>query len=82
MLVQKKCSLFEFAAILLPTDLGLLTHSQSDLTELPSPNLAPFLLLDPVLDAITNRAQRTNVFNKSMTKKYFTRPILDLACLE
>ena len=35
-------------SLLLPTKLGQPMHSQSALTELPSPNLAPFILLDPV----------------------------------
>ena len=46
--VQKNSSMFEFAAFLLPTNIGPPMHSQSALAELPSPNLAPFLLLDPV----------------------------------
>ena len=47
-LVQKKCPLFEFLFFPLPTNLKKLINSQSALTELPSPNIAPFLLLDPV----------------------------------
>ena len=47
-LVQKKCPLFEFPSFLLHTNLGHQMHSQPALTELPSPNLAPFLLLHPV----------------------------------
>ena len=47
-LVQKKCPLFEFPAFLRPTNLRQPLHSQSALKKLPLPNLAPFLLLDPV----------------------------------
>ena len=43
-----KYPLFEFATYLLPSNLEQPMHSQSALTELPSPNLAPFLLLGPV----------------------------------
>ena len=46
-------SLFEFALFLLPTNLWQPMHSQSALAELPSPNLAPFILLDPVVDKNT-----------------------------
>ena len=47
-LVQKKCPLFEFPSILLPTNLGQPMHCQLALMEVPSLNLAPFLLLDHV----------------------------------
>ena len=40
--------LLELPSFLLPTNSGQPMHSQSGLTELPSPNLAPFLLLNPV----------------------------------
>ena len=47
--VQKKNPLLEFPAFLLPTNLGQPIHSQSTLTELPSPNFWLFFLLpDPV----------------------------------
>ena len=48
-LVQKKSPLFEFPSFLPPTNSGQPMQSQSALTELPPPNLAPFLLLDPLL---------------------------------
>ena len=41
--MQKECPLIGFSL-----NLGQPVHSQSALTELPSPSLAPFLLLDPV----------------------------------
>ena len=44
--VGVQCPLIEFTSFLLPTNLGQPTHSHSALTELPSPNLAPSLLLD------------------------------------
>ena len=44
----EEMSLFEFDSFLLTTNLRLPMHSQSTVTELPSPNLAPSLLLDPV----------------------------------
>ena len=47
-LVQKKCLLFEFAVFLLPTKSGQPILHQSALRELPSPNKASFLLLNPV----------------------------------
>ena len=47
-LVQKKCSLFEFPAFLLPTNLRQPMRSQSALMEIPSLNLACFILLNPV----------------------------------
>ena len=47
--MQKKCPLFEFPSFLLNTNLGQPMYSLSALKELPSPNLAPFLLLDPSL---------------------------------
>ena len=47
-LVQKKCALFEFPSLALPTILAQPMYSQSALTELPSSTLAPFLLIDPV----------------------------------
>ena len=49
-ILQKKCALFEVPSILLPTNLGQPMYNPSALTENPSPNLAPFVLLelDPV----------------------------------
>ena len=45
---KKKSCMFEFAAFLPPTNLGLPMHSPSALTEHVSLNLARFFLLDPV----------------------------------
>ena len=50
--MQKKGPLFEFPSFLLPTNLGQLVHSQSALTELPSPNFSPFILLDPLVKEV------------------------------
>ena len=47
-LMQKNCPLFQFLSFLLPTSLGQPMHSYLALTELPSPNLVHFLLLNPV----------------------------------
>ena len=41
-MMQKNSCMFEFPALLLPTNLGLLMHSQSALTEHMSLNLARF----------------------------------------
>ena len=46
--MQKKCPPFEFPGFLLPTNLIPPMHSQSALTEVPSLNLVPFILLNPV----------------------------------
>ena len=45
--------MFEFAAFLLPTNLGKPMHSPSALTEHVSLNLAGIFLLDPVLLSVT-----------------------------
>ena len=46
--VQKNSSMFEFAAFLLPTNLGQLMHSPSALTEHVSLDLAWFFLVHAV----------------------------------
>ena len=51
--VQKNSCMFEFIAILLPTNLGQPMHSQSALTELQPLNLTLFLLLHVSLHRIT-----------------------------
>ena len=58
-LVQKDCPLFEFPSALLPANLGQPMHSQLALTELPSLNLAPFILLNPVRTAISEGRRNT-----------------------
>ena len=56
-LVQKKCALFEILSFLLPTNLGQPMYRQSALTELPSPSLALFLLLDPAVTWLRSKTQ-------------------------
>ena len=53
--MQKKCPLYEFPSLTIPTNTRQPMHSLSALTELPSPNLAPFLLLDPVYVCVSVR---------------------------